>query len=395
MFIVSLLFAVYMLFQVDGHKIPSANNCNTITTDNYPRQYISYFTSTPPIIDGNINEPVWNEVPFTENFVDISTNVVPKFITKAKIRWDNEWLYVAGHVEEPAIWANITSTCHCLNNSQDQVIFHDNDFEVFVDTDGSTHNYKEFEMNAANGTWDLLLNKPYEDGGYENSSRVDGSQGWDMVPPLRSAVRVDGVLNDPSASNNKWTVEVAFPLSKLAEFKPTTNVPPKNKDYWRINFSRVEWSVIVKNGVYWKEPSCQSCPNPGTAVEDNWVWSPMGAIAMHRPELWGFLQFSTAAPGKDTKVVNPEWPARFAAHVLYYAQHGYAAANNNTYTSSIEALLPYAEYPSVLQGVCTGAPVIQTKVVNGTWGFRAEIPSKEVHGMVVAITDDRLMSVKH
>jgi hypothetical protein len=43
-----------------------------------------------------------------------------------------------------------------------EIIYHDNDFEVFVDSDGSTHNYKEFEINANNATWDLLLNKPCE-----------------------------------------------------------------------------------------------------------------------------------------------------------------------------------------------------------------------------------------
>ena len=40
-------------------------------------------------------------------------------------------------------------------------IFHDNDFEVFVNADGTTHNYKEYEMNSLNQTWDLALNKPY------------------------------------------------------------------------------------------------------------------------------------------------------------------------------------------------------------------------------------------
>ena len=33
-----------------------------------------------------------------------------------------------------------------------KVIFHDNDFEIFLDLDGSNHNYKEFEMNALNQT---------------------------------------------------------------------------------------------------------------------------------------------------------------------------------------------------------------------------------------------------
>ena len=106
-----------------------------------------------------------------------STDVEPRLKTRMKIRWDEDWLYVAAEVEETQIWANITETCHCINEDQDQVIFHDNDFEIFIDVDGSNHNYKEFEVNAANATWILLLDKPYTDGGYENSSRVFGAAG--------------------------------------------------------------------------------------------------------------------------------------------------------------------------------------------------------------------------
>ena len=31
-------------------------------------------------------------------------------------------------------------------------------------------------------------------------------------------------------------------------------------------------------GKYEKDPACQSCADPGSAVEDNWVWSPMYAV---------------------------------------------------------------------------------------------------------------------
>ena len=51
------------------------------------------------------------------------------------------------------------------------MIFADNDYEIFINPDGSTHNYKEFEMNARAAWWDLALKAPYENGGYENSSR--------------------------------------------------------------------------------------------------------------------------------------------------------------------------------------------------------------------------------
>lgn len=67
----------------------------------YPRQYIAYRAPTPTgsggpaiTIDGNLDKPFWNEVPWTEDFVDIATDVTPKFRTRAKMRWDDEFLYV-------------------------------------------------------------------------------------------------------------------------------------------------------------------------------------------------------------------------------------------------------------------------------------------------------------
>ena len=49
-----------------------------------------------------------------------------------------------------------------------------------MDPAGTTHYYKEFEMNAANATWDLCLNQAYDNSGYENSTRVLGDKGFDM-----------------------------------------------------------------------------------------------------------------------------------------------------------------------------------------------------------------------
>lgn len=107
----------------------------------YPRQYVAYKAVVPPAIDGVvIGDPVWDAVPWTERFVDIATTISPHFATRAKIRYDSTFLYVAATLDEPQAWANISSTCHCIDPSEDQVIFHDNDFEVFVDAPGTTHN---------------------------------------------------------------------------------------------------------------------------------------------------------------------------------------------------------------------------------------------------------------
>jgi hypothetical protein len=51
---------------------------------------------------------------------------------------------------------------------------------------------------------------------------------------------------------------------------------------WRINFSRVEWKLDVKDGRYVKVPDTK---------EDNWVWSPQFVVDMHRPRMWGCVEF--------------------------------------------------------------------------------------------------------
>ena len=47
---------------------------------------------SPGTLDGDLTKSIWGEVPWTEDFVDISTDTVPQFQTRAKIRWDDAFL---------------------------------------------------------------------------------------------------------------------------------------------------------------------------------------------------------------------------------------------------------------------------------------------------------------
>ncbi len=176
--------------------------------------------------------------------------------------WDKKGLYIAAELEEPHVWANL--------KEHDSVIFHDNDFEVFLDPGGKGIEYFEFEMNALNTGWDLYLAKPYRKGGKADN-------GWE-IPGLRTAVQVQGTLNRREDKDRGWTLEIAFPW-KAFMGRATANFPPKVGDVWRVNFSRVEWR---------SRPS----ERPKGEKEDNWVWSPQGVIDMHRPETWGYVRFA-------------------------------------------------------------------------------------------------------
>ncbi|OLQ07034.1 Peptidyl-prolyl cis-trans isomerase A [Symbiodinium microadriaticum] len=294
------------------------------------------------------------------------------------------FLYVGAELQEPEPWATLTA--------HDSVIFEDNDFEVFVDANATTHFYKEFEMNAFNTTWDLCLNKPYGDGGSENSTRVLGDKGWTMEPPLRCASNVQpwGSLDNPKRRGEYWTVEIALPLASLAE-RTGARTPPLAGDFWRASFSRVQWGLKVNpdTGRYKKHPSCQSCPKPGTAHEDNWVWSPQYAIEMHRPETWGILQFEDSL--KVSATYYQEWPSRGAAMAVYYAQHAYAEKHGGAFTTQLPDLMQFSSDPFP---VCGDADTIISIAGEGKSAvFEATVRSPSTPEIAATVRSDRHLTV--
>src|SRR6185503_16302892 len=109
-----------------------------------PRTYLAQYVKTPIQVDGRLADAAWQVAPWTEEFVDIEGDAKPRprFRTRAKMLWDEQFFYVAAELEEPHLWATLTN--------HDAVIFHDPDFEVFIDPDGDSHDYYEFELNALN-----------------------------------------------------------------------------------------------------------------------------------------------------------------------------------------------------------------------------------------------------
>ncbi|MEN0004286.1 MAG: carbohydrate-binding family 9-like protein, partial [Bacteroidota bacterium] len=138
---------------------------------------------------------------------------------------------------------------------------------------------------------------------------------WE-IPGLKAAVQCYGTLNDPSDTDEKWTVELAFPW-KVLEEAAKHGGPPKVGEQWRVNFSRVHWRIEAADGIYRKVID----PRTGKHYpEYNWVWSPQGAIAMHQPETWGYVEFRDRV-GADPVAMPASALAEWQLWQLYYAQH--------------------------------------------------------------------------
>ena len=305
--IIIVIFS-FSVFQIKAQIEQSPDTVDLTAFTVNPEHYIVYKTSAPLEIDGKANEDAWNNAPFTADFGDITGTITPKYKTAAKLLWDDAYLYIYAELEAPHVWGDI--------EKRDQVIYYNNDFEVFIDPSGDTRNYGEIEINALNTVWDLFLDKPYRAGGKPNFD-------WNLNE-LKTAVYVDGSLNDPKKEDQKWTVEMAIPMKSLIPLKNRPKSLPKEGELWRLNFSRVQWQHEIIDGKYQRKKVKNA-----SMGEENWSWSSQKAIDMHRPEMWGYIQFSEKSKGPVTKITDP----------FLWIKQGLFALYRETRFGSMKALL--------------------------------------------------------
>jgi hypothetical protein len=216
-----------------------------------------------------------------------------------------------------------------------------------------------------------LLTKPYRNGGIAQIA-------WNAAG-FKSAVSIDGTLNDPSDIDKKWTVEIAIPFGSLTT--GSKNHVPTDGQTWKIDFSRVEWQHEVVDGKYQKKKDDKTGRD---LSENNWVWSPTGEINMHVPERWGMLQFSTHSVNGDKVAFKmPEQEAfRKILWLAYYKQQDYRKANGR-FASSLSDL----NIPSVVV-VGSGKSAGLKLTATGTT-FIVQLTSKE--GLVLSVNGDGLI----
>jgi hypothetical protein len=251
-------------------------------------------------IDGRLDKPAWRDAPGSPRFVDLVSGVPGLLDTRMASLWDDEALYVAFWVSEPNVQARLAK--------RDSLVWTENDVEIFI---GGEDCYYEFEINAL-GTvyevfyiWQDALKKgsrfdlPEFDplarrvdvlGGFQDAMRYGkhprgarwAFMDWDL-PGLRTAVQVQGTLNDSSDIDEGWTAEIAFPWRGLERLAGKRSVPPRDGDVWRMDFSRFE--LLESSGVTVE-------PHPG------WALNRHGVYDSHIPECFSFVHFSGLRAGE-------------------------------------------------------------------------------------------------
>lgn len=330
------------------------------SNDNMYQSYVAHKTTEAITIDGKANEESWKKSNWSSTFIDIEGVKKPTYQTQVKMLWDDTYFYILAQIEEPHVWGDI--------EKRDAVVFYNNDFEVFVDPDGDTHNYYELELNALNTAWDLFITKPYR----ELSSPIIND--WNITG-LKSAVSVNGTLNNPNDIDKGWVLELAIPWKAYKASYYHKNIPVN--DFWRVNFSRVNWEHSIENGKYSRKKD-----DKGEYLHEyNWVWSPQGVINMHEPEKWGYVYFSSKEVGdSDDFIIPKDEKIKWELYKLYRAQKKHYSANKKWITS-IEAL---SSSPIMVDG-----ETINPTIENHSFGWTITVKSPFSNKLLVIREDGK------
>ena len=203
----------------------------------WPEDRIARYTArraTPPIVlDGRLDEADWSSAERSPRFTDLVRGRAGIHDTRAAVLWDDVNLYVGYWVEEPFVEGTFTE--------RDSLIYKNNDVELFI---AGKDAYYEFEINSLGTIYEVFFiwERAYESAGYARLPEfARGKEGvrpfrgvgfknhprgprigywnWDL-PGLKTAVHVDGTVNDNADRDRGWTVELVIPWTGLAAARP-------------------------------------------------------------------------------------------------------------------------------------------------------------------------------
>jgi hypothetical protein len=253
----------------------------------------------PITIDGDLNKPAWRAAQQSPRFADMVTGQAAIHDTRAAALWDDDNLYIAFWAEEPFVEAKL--------DKRDALVFFENDLEIFIDG-GDT--YYEFEINALGTVYEVfyIWRDAYKRGGrfdvpefdvhspdahsfagdhphdvntFWRGSHPRGTRwaflNWDF-PGLKTAVKIDGTINDNSDVDKGWTVEMALPWAGMKWLANGRSLPPRDGDEWGIFFGRFQKLMFGGAEVQ---------PHPA------WAWNRHVVRDTHIPESFTRVTFST------------------------------------------------------------------------------------------------------
>lgn len=231
-----------------------------------PRYVQARWTDTPPVINGDLADAVWNRAQVIDEFYAYKSGGDPAAAdATARVLWDDSNLYVAFQMFE----VDIRSSCDLARQcGHDANLFDGDVIELFVKELPGTSTYFELEWSPIGDTFDAQFDSRF------------GPPGTSFESSLTSAVQVDGTVDNGADTDRSWSVEASIPLESLSAFSSVDG--------------GTEWFFTVARYDYHNAP-----PSPlealmmSTPGDPN---APMGGVThgFHTYEIYDILQFTLA-----------------------------------------------------------------------------------------------------
>jgi len=186
----------------------------------------------PLTIDGKLTEAAWTTTPaMTLQFL-WESQTGPKQMTRARLLWDAQALYVGFDADDTDITAQF--------QQRDDPTFRDDAVEIFINPDPKQEIvYYGFEMNARGVLYDYL--------NYNSRTlfkRFDATG-------VRIATSLRGSLNVRTDTDSGWSLEAMIPWGNFEEL---SRRPPVAGTVWKANLNRWDGVQPDRRMSIWSDP---------------------------------------------------------------------------------------------------------------------------------------------
>jgi hypothetical protein len=195
----------------------------------------------------------WLLVASTGPFLNWDAHGVPEYPSEARLAYDARNLYAGFHCTDRDIYSPY--------QNRDDPLWNEDVVELFIRLPSDPLHYYEFEVSPANLVFDAKIFNPTGSG-----EPLIGDKAWNAAG-LKTAVRVEGTLNQRGNTDRSWTVQMSLPFTALGLHRA-----PTPGTIWRVNLYRVDPSSENRFAAW--SPTLGERPN------------------FHRPQRFGYLKFA-------------------------------------------------------------------------------------------------------
>ena len=186
-------------------------------------RYQATSVDTPPIVDGDLSDPVWQKAPVIDQFIQIVPDSGQPATERTEVRivYDSDSLYIAAylHYTDPT-----TVVRNVLRFRDDQIWAKDDIIRFFIDTFHDHRRAYVFTINALGTKQDAQIDNE------------DWHSNWDEVWNVRTRLQEDGwsaelqipfrILRFSSGGEKTWGLNVERWVKKKNERSLWAPIPP-------------------------------------------------------------------------------------------------------------------------------------------------------------------------